>query len=36
MEIYEEQWVSEEFFRTDSEVGGDGFKPLPQNRIKKA
>jgi len=36
MEIYNEQWVSEEFFKKDSEAGGDGFKPLPQNIIKKS
>jgi hypothetical protein len=36
MEIYNEQWVSEEFFKTDLEVGRDGFKPLPQNIIKKS
>jgi hypothetical protein len=36
MEIYEEQWISEEFFRTDAEAGGDGLNPLPKNSIKKA
>ena len=36
MEIYNEQWVSEDFFKTDLETGGDGFRPLPQNIIKKS
>ncbi len=36
MEIYDEQWVSEEFFKTDLEAGGEGFIPLPQNIIKNS
>jgi hypothetical protein len=35
MEIFNDQWVSEEFFKTDLESGGDGFIPLPQKFIKK-
>ena len=35
MEIFNEQWVSEEFFKTDLESGGNGFIPLPQKSIKK-
>lgn len=35
MEIYKEQWVSEEYFRDDADSGGDGFKPLPETIIDK-
>jgi len=33
MEIFKEQWVDEEFFKSDIDLGGDGFKPLPQSCI---
>jgi len=36
MEIYNEQWVSEDFFKTGFKEGRDGFKPLPQTIIKKS
>ena len=35
MEIYKEQWVSEEYFRENVDSGADGFKPLPENIISK-
>jgi hypothetical protein len=35
MEIYKEQWVSEEYFRNDVDSGGDGFKPLSESSIAK-
>jgi hypothetical protein len=34
MEIYEEQWVSEEDFISDLDSGGEGLKPLPQSCIE--
>ena len=34
LEIYQEQWENEEYFKNDADSGGDGFKPLPQNCIK--
>ena len=36
MEIYEEQWESVEYFKSDLDSGGEGFKPLPQSCIEKA
>lgn len=35
MEIYEEQWESEDYYRSNVDSGGDGFKPLPQSCIEK-
>jgi len=35
MEIYAEQWESEEYFVSDLDSGGEGFKPLPQSCIEK-
>jgi hypothetical protein len=34
MEIYQEQWVSEEDFISDLDSGGEGLKPLPQSCIE--
>jgi hypothetical protein len=34
MEIYEEQWVNEEYFKSNVGSGGNGFKPLPPNCIR--
>jgi len=34
MEIYQEQWESEEYFISDSDSSGEGLKPLPQSCIE--
>jgi len=35
LEIYEEQWVSKEYFKSNMDSGGEGIKPLPQSSIEK-
>jgi hypothetical protein len=34
LEVYNEQWDSVDFFKTDLDSGGEGFKPLPHSTIE--
>ena len=35
MELFEEMWVSEEYYKTKADAGELGYKSLPQSCISK-